>query len=362
MAGAEDTGGEKTFDPTPSRLEEARRKGDIAKSTDISAASAYLGLLMVCLGFGAALVETAGGALMAFLSDADLLSDMAFSGDARVIARLGTAVALAALPLVGLPFALVLASLLAQRVFVVVPDKLQPKLSRISPLSGIRNKFGLTGLMEFAKALVKLVAIAAVAGIYLSKQSEMLAGLSATEPAMVAGALGHVLVALLAVICAIAVSIGLLDLVWQHANHRRKLRMTLQDIKEETKRSEGDPHTKSQRQSRAREIATNRMLLDVPKADVVIVNPVHVAVALRWSREKGSAPVCVAKGKDEVARKIRDAAATAGVPIQRDPPTARAIHATVKIGRQIRPEHYRAVAAALRFAEEMRRKVQEQGY
>jgi len=98
------------------------------------------------------------------------------------------------------------------------------------------------------------------------------------------------------------------------------------------------------------------MMLDVPKADVVIVNPTHYAVALKWSREKGSAPVCVAKGVDAVAAQIRARAAEAGVPLHRDPPTARAIHATVEIGQEIRPEQYRAVAAALRFAAEMRRK------
>ena len=113
---------------------------------------------------------------------------------------------------------------------------------------------------------------------------------------------------------------------------------------------------KAQRRSRAEAIATNRMLLDVPKADVVIVNPTHFAVALKWSRAKGSAPVCVAKGEGEVALRIREVAATAGVPIHADPPTARALHATVEIGREIAPEHYRAVAAAIRFADRMRQR------
>jgi flagellar biosynthetic protein FlhB len=118
---------------------------------------------------------------------------------------------------------------------------------------------------------------------------------------------------------------------------------------------------KAQRRGRAEAIATNRMLLDVPKADVVIVNPTHVAVALKWSRAKGSAPACVAKGEGELALKIREVAATAGVPLHADPPTARALHATVAVGREIAPEHYRAVAAALRFAERMRRAARSRG-
>ena len=113
---------------------------------------------------------------------------------------------------------------------------------------------------------------------------------------------------------------------------------------------------KADRRRRAQEIATNRMLVDVPKADVVIVNPTHYAVALIWSRGKGSVPRCVAKGTDEIAARIRERAQAAGVPIRRDPPTARALFATVEVGRDIRPEHYAAVAAAIRFSDAMRKK------
>ena len=166
---------------------------------------------------------------------------------------------------------------------------------------------------------------------------------------------------LLAITCLIAVAIAGVDLVWQRFDHARKLRMSFQEMREETKQSEGDPHMKAQRRSRAEAIATNRMLLDVPKADVVIVNPTHYAVALKWARTKGSAPVCVAKGEGEVALRIREIAATAGVPVHSDPPTARALHATVEIGREIAPEHYRAVAAAIRFADRMRKAARARG-
>ena len=116
---------------------------------------------------------------------------------------------------------------------------------------------------------------------------------------------------------------------------------------------------KSQRRQRAQAIAMNRMLADVPKADVIVVNPTHYAVALKWSRKSGRAPVCLAKGVDEAAARIREIAATAGVPIHSDPPTARALHASVETGQEIRPEHYAPVAAAIRFAESMRRRARE---
>lgn len=161
--------------------------------------------------------------------------------------------------------------------------------------------------------------------------------------------------------CLIAVTVAGVDLVWQRFDHARKLRMSFQDMKQEAKSSEGDPYIKAQRRQRGQAIATNRMLLDVPTADVVIVNPTHYAVALKWSRARGSAPVCVAKGEDEIALKIREIAATAGIPVHADPPTARALHATVELGREITPEHYRAVAAAVRFADRMRRAARGRG-
>jgi flagellar biosynthetic protein FlhB len=125
---------------------------------------------------------------------------------------------------------------------------------------------------------------------------------------------------------------------------------------DEHKDSEGDPHLKQQRRQRGHDIATNRMLLDVGCADVIIVNPTHYAVALKWKRSDRSAPICLAKGVDEIAARIREQAALHGVAVHSDPPTARALHATVEVGAPIRPEHYRAVAAAIRFAEALRKR------
>jgi flagellar biosynthetic protein FlhB len=163
-------------------------------------------------------------------------------------------------------------------------------------------------------------------------------------------------VSFLGLVLLIAVVIGGVDLLWQRAQFVHRNRMSHQDLIDEFKQSEGDPHMKAQRRQRGEEIAANRMLLDVPRSDVIVVNPQHYAVALRWDRAAGTAPVCVAKGVDVLAARIRERAAEAGIPIHRDPPTARALFATVDIGQEIRPEHYRAVAAAIRFAEAMRKK------
>ena len=255
-----------------------------------------------------------------------------------------------------MPAAAALVAVIAQRAFVVAPDKLQPKLSRISPISNAKNKFGRTGLFEFFKSFVKLVIYSLVLGLFLYWQLDELIAVVSMGPLAVLRLLSQLAIEFLAIVLVIAGSIGALDLIFQHQEHTRKNRMSRKELTDETKQAEGDPHMKQQRRQKAYDIAMNTSLADVPEADVVIVNPTHYAVALKWSRAPGSAPECVAKGVDEIAARIREIAAEAAVPIHRDPATARALFATVEIGEEIRPEHYKAVAAAIRFAETIRSK------
>jgi flagellar biosynthetic protein FlhB len=175
-------------------------------------------------------------------------------------------------------------------------------------------------------------------------------------PALAAAVLSRLTVEFLAIILVVTFALGGIDYLWQVHLHRQRNRMSRKELMDEFKESEGDPHMRAARRQRAQEVATNRMLADVARADVVIVNPTHYAVALKWDRGKGGAPVCVAKGVDEIARVIRARAVEHGVPIHSDPPTARAIHASVDLGQEVRAEHYRAVATAIRFADAMRRK------
>ena len=166
----------------------------------------------------------------------------------------------------------------------------------------------------------------------------------------------------LMIVMLVSAAIGAVDFMWQKAEHIRKNRMSRKELVDEAKQQEGDPHMKGQRRQRAQEIAMNQMLGDVPGADVVIVNPTHYAVALKWSRLPGAAPECVAKGVDQIAFRIREIAEEAAVPIHSDPPTARALFAMVEIGQEVHPEHYQAVAAAIKFAEAMRAKSATRGW
>ena len=356
MSGASENG-EKTYEATAHKLAESRKKGDIARAPDVSVAAAYLGLLAAIIGFGPIAVERLFSALSGTIARADTLAPavLGAGGGARLFGLLASGLAPMLIILL-VPGALVLAVLFAQRTFIFTPSKLAPKLSRISPLQGAKNKFGAKGLVEFAKTLVKMVAVGIVAGVYMVAQGSNILGSAALPAQALAVMLGAVLLALLSNVSIIAVAIGALDFFWQRSHHLSTQRMSHQDMREEHKSNEGDPHMKAQRRQRGQAIAMNQMLADVPKADVVVVNPTHYAVALKWSRSPGSAPVCVAKGVDALAAQIRQLAQEAGVPLHSDPATARAIHAAVEIGQEIRPEHYKAIAAALRFADAMRKR------
>ncbi|WP_424928828.1 EscU/YscU/HrcU family type III secretion system export apparatus switch protein [Amaricoccus tamworthensis] len=348
-------GGEKTFDPTPQRLAEARKKGDIPRSQDVTAAATYIGFLAVVMTTGAFAVREAASTLMIFIDSPDrLLGKVLGPGGPGLMADIMTEALLAMAPFFFVPIVAVIASVAAQQAVALSGDKLQPKLSKLSIIKNAQQKFGPTGLVAFLKSLIKLIAIMVTLFLFIRSDMDRMIGASRADPMMTGAMMGDTLIVIMGVICAISVSIAAVDWIWQKFDHARKLKMSHQDIKDEHKASEGDPHMKAQRRQRGQDIAMNQMLLDVPKADVIIVNPTHYAVALKWSREKGSAPVCVAKGVDEIALRIREIGLRSNIPIHDDPPTARALHATIKIGHEIMPDQYRAVAAAIRFADSVR--------
>lgn len=350
-----DDSAEKSHEPTQKKLDDARSKGEIPKSTDLTTAAVYGGLLLAVIALGGSSVAAIGSAMSILLDQADTLSTQWFQdGAAPLTAGLLGTLSLPLLGWFGVPAIAALLATIAQRAFVVAPEKLKPKLNRLSILSNAKNKFGRSGLFEFAKSFFKLSVFSAVLGLFLYLRLPEIIATASLAPAIGLRVLSDLAIDFLAIVLAIAVSVGAVDFLWQHHEHLRKNRMSRKELTDETKQSEGDPHLKQQRRQRGYDIAMNRMLADVPEADVIVVNPQHYAVALKWSRAPGTAPVCVAKGVDEIAARIREVAVEAAVPVHRDPPTARAIFATVEVGHEILPEQYQAVAAAIRFAETLR--------
>ncbi|GAA6180569.1 EscU/YscU/HrcU family type III secretion system export apparatus switch protein [Shimia sp. NS0008-38b] len=356
MSGQEDDS-EKSFEPTQHKLDEARKKGEIAKSMDVSVAAGYLGLTIAFLTVGAGTIKAAGNGLMVLLDQAESLAPLVFEGNPSTpIGGILMESLWAVTPWFGIPMIAVILSVIAQNAFLFVPSKVAPKLSRINPLSNAKNKFGRSGLFEFAKSFAKLVIYSVCLGFFLKFRMAEMASAIQLDAIMVPALLGRLMLEFLMIVIVVAASIATVDYFWQRAEHMRKNMMTRKEMTDEQKDSEGDPHTKQKRRQKGQEIAMNQMLADVPDADVVIVNPTHYAVALKWTRMPGEAPVCVAKGVDEIAARIRETAQSSAVPIHRDPPTARALHAIVEIGQEIPPDQYRPVAAAIRFADAMRQR------
>ncbi|MEO0819209.1 MAG: flagellar type III secretion system protein FlhB [Pseudomonadota bacterium] len=362
MSDAEDEGQEKSHEPTERRLDEARRKGDVARSMDAQSALAYVGLFAALAVGGSAGAEAVGEVLATALARPAMLAAGAMDGGGGAfVAGLAGRLFAAIWPLLLAPAALILAYLAVTRGIVFAPGKISPKLSRISPIENAKNKYGIRGLVEFAKSTLKLMLLLGVLTLVLYRLSDDLVQSVHVEARLMGGLLAGQLNAMLTGTLVVAAILGLADFFWQRHSHRKQLRMTYEDLRKEQKESEGDPYMRANRRERAKAIATNRMLEAVPDAKVVITNPIHFAVALAWDREAGTAPRCVAKGVDEMALIIRERAEAAGVPVHEDPATARALHAGVEIGQDIPPEQYRAVAAAILFADEMRRKATERG-
>lgn len=348
---------EKPHEATAKRLEDARNRGEIPRSTDLNTAAAYAGLLLAISAIGAIVAQQIGGLAMTLLGQADQLAE-AFSGvqDSQFIGALVFRPLLATSLLLALPASLILILITALRGWAIAPSKLAPKLSRISPLSTAKQKFGRAGLFEFAKSTVKLIIFSIALFLYLYLRAEWVFLSITASGGQILTLIGRAMAEFFAVVFVISALIGIIDYLWQVADHHRQNRMTRQEVQDDAKEAEGDPALKQKRRQRAYDIATNQMLADVPKADVIVVNPTHYAIALKWDRSAGQVPICIAKGVDEIAARIREIGAENGVPVFSDPPTARAIYATVELGSVIQPDHYRAVAAAIRFADAIRKK------
>lgn len=350
-------GQEKQFEASETRLRKAREKGNVPQSKEATTTLLYIGMLLAILIAGGATVMGVAEQLLFMLARPEDVGEvLLFGQDKSLLSSMITGLTSSLFPIFLIPAVFVLVSLIGQQSIVFAPSKIKPKMSKISPVSNAKQKYGPDGLSEFAKSFVKMLAVTIIAGLFMWQQYFELPQLSQLPETALPQEMQSRTIGLLIFIILISGAIAAIDLPWVRFSHARKLRMTLQEMKDENKENEGDPYQKQARRRRAEAIATNTMLADVAEADVVIVNPEHYAVALKWDRASGQVPVCVAKGTDNLAFRIRERAKLAAVAIHSDPPCARALYATVEIGDSIQPEHYAAVAAAIHFADQVKEK------
>jgi flagellar biosynthetic protein FlhB len=345
---------DQTEEPTERKLEEAIKRGDVAKSSEINT-------LFVLGGFTLALTATSGHIgnsltidLRGFLMNAHLVPIDPAGLSAVGGQALWAGVAAVALPLALIAFgALAGGSIQHRPLWTLQP--LKPQASRLSPMSGFKRLLGREAIVQFVKGLLKIGIVGAVAVTVLWNERDRLDGMARLEPASLLPATLALALKLLLGVLAIYGFLALGDAVYQRISWRRRQRMSKRELKEEFKEQEGNPEIKA----RLRQIRTarlrKRIMAAVPDATVVVTNPTHYAVALKY--ETGmAAPVCIAKGVDSLALRIRAVATEHGVAVVENPPLARALHASVEIDDEIPVEHYKAVAEVIGYVLRLRRR------
>lgn len=344
----DDDDSSKTEDPTPKRLEESRKKGQIALSRELNT---WLMLLA-----GTLIIGTMSGGFMTeltvfmrgFIEHAGDLPQVPGGFNETLGASFWKVFGMMALPLIALMFMAFIGPFI-QTGPLFAPEVIKPDLSKISPLKGFQRLFSMRSIVEFVKGLLKLAIIGCVGYILLSPffdKLEHFVGLPV--PAMMHEILALVM-RLMAGVLTVLLIVAVLDVLYQRKEHMKKLRMSKQELKDEYKQSEGDPQVKGKLRQLRAEKARQRMMANVPGATVVITNPTHYAVALKYEPETMDAPVCVAKGVDAIALKIREVASENKVTIYENPPLARTLYSVIEIDDIVPPEHYQAVAEVISF-------------
>jgi flagellar biosynthetic protein FlhB len=345
---------DRTEDPTQRRLDQAIERGDVAKSQEINTLFVLGGLALAILVLSGPITRSLAIDLRGFLMNAHLVPQ-----DGAGLTAAGRHALWAWLAAVALPLGLIALAGLSgggiQHRPLWSAQPLKPQLSRISPLSGAKRVFGREAFVQFVKGLLKILIVGSVAGAVLWSDRDRLDGLARLEPAALLPILLVLAMKLLGGVLAIHAFLAAGDAVYQRMAWLKRQRMTKRELKEEYKETEGSPEIKARlRQIRMLRLK-KRMMAAVPKATVVVTNPTHYAVALQY--ETGmAAPLCVAKGVDALALRIRAVATEHGVPLVENPPLARALHATVDVDQEIPVEHYKAGAEVIGYVLRLRRR------
>lgn len=348
----------KTEEASPRKLEEARRKGDVARSNEVPQTLSLLGAASVLLLAGGWFCANMAETLMPFIARPH---EMIGGLEAGAGVEIGMHALWAAAPF--------LAAIMAATVIggvggsagqsgglIFSAEKLKPKWDTLNPLKGLKRIFGPDGLMHFGLTLVKLIAVGVVAWWVLKPHARELENLAAMHPLAILPMVRDLAVALLvATLVFLGFTAGA-DFIWQKMRFAKRMRMTKEEMKEDYKQSEGDPHIKAKLKQIRMQRSRQRMMANVPTATVVVTNPTHYSVALRYEPDQGdAAPICVAKGVDAVALRIREKAREHEVPIVENVPLARALYAAVDIDETIPREHFEAAARVIGFVMQKRK-------
>lgn len=344
---AEDLG-ERTEDPTGKKLSDARNKGKLAKSKDLSGAIDLIAALIVMMLLGSYISGEFADLMARTLGGTPIGQGNAFDYIAPSLHDSARVSIVTLAPVMGLMFVAILLTHYFQVGPLFTTEPLRPKLSKLNPLAGFKRIVGIRGIMQTLMSTAKLSVVGTIVVLVIVRNEVKIARMPVLTPPQALMVTLYILLEILAWVLSILLIIGVVDYMYQKWQHKKDLRMTKQEVKDEIKSLEGDPMLKRRRFKMAQEVAMQRISTEVPDADVVVTNPTHFSVALRYQNGWG-APRVVAKGADQLALRIRLIASSNGVPIVERPPLARALYWGTKEGDEISEEHYEAVAEILAY-------------
>jgi flagellar biosynthetic protein FlhB len=351
---------QKTEEPTSKKLEDAKKKGQGVNSREITNLFMLGAAAVVVTAILPGIMGNLASAMRPFLARPHLMH----VGDADASSGLmnigGDLMAAMAGPLAIFVVA-ALASGFVQRGFNFSAESMKPELKKISLLKGFKRLFSLRSVTEFAKGVAKLVIVGAVGVATVMPELEGLELLTSMSPEQFMDRIYVLVTRLLIGVCAVVALIAGLDYLYQRFEFMKQMRMSRQEIKDEYKQTEGDPHIKGKIRQLRQERARGRMMAAVPDADVVLTNPTHYAVALKYDDKTMGAPTLVAKGADLVAKRIREVAEESEVPIVENPPLTRALYAAVDLDQEVPVEHYKAVAEVIGYVWRLKGKMRQDG-
>ncbi len=345
--------GEKTEDPTPRKIEDARERGQVAKSTDLSAAIDLLGGALLLTIFGAALARASIEVMRRGLDGLNGTLTPSQVGAVIREALLGPAVAMA--PILVLLVPVVIIGHFVQYGPLFTTDALMPKLERLDPIKGLGNLLSRKNLVKGLLNIIKLGIVIWVGWTYMSSAIDQVSSLPVLQVREAFAMIGMLCLKLLAWLLALFLFLGVADYMFQRWQLMQDLRMTKQEVQDERRSMEGDPLVKGRRMQLMRQIALQQMNQTVPKADVIVTNPTHFSVAIQYDETTMAAPRVVAKGVDFMAMRIRQVAMVHQVPIVERPPLARALYYEVEVGGQVPAEMYQAIAELLAYVYRLER-------
>jgi flagellar biosynthetic protein FlhB len=343
---------DKTQDPTQKRLDDAHDRGDVAKSQEVNTWFMIAGGTLVMSTFSGSI----GG--IEFPLRNLIANSWMFHTDGPSLLELAKSLELMLIGALGVPFMMLgiaaLAGNMIQHRLVWSGESMKPSFSKVSPAAGAKRIFGKQAAANFAKGLFKLIALGTVMMMILWPERHRMEAMVRFDPAAILGVTMSLTLHLMGAVVAMLAVVAIADYFFQYRTWYEKQKMSLQEIKEEFKQSQGDPHIKGKLRQLRHQRMKKRMMTAVPKASVIITNPTHYAVALSYERGM-TAPICVAKGVDLIALKIREIAKAHDIPIVENVPLARALHATVEVDAEIPVEHYHAVAEVIGYVMGLKR-------